>query len=550
MTQKEALEILKMGHNAFITGAAGSGKTHLLNQYIDYLRGSNADIGITASTGIAATHMGGMTIHSWSGIGIRDKISERDLEDMEDKRYLWKRLEKVKVLIIDEISMLHHFRLDLVEKILRSFKRNSEPFGGIQVVLCGDFFQLPPVKREGEEPTHFAYHSNAWKNLNLKICYLEEQYRQSDKEFLEVLNGIRSGKISEKVLAHLNGRFDKKTDVCVEPTKLYTHNINVDAENEKELQKLSGQNFEYQMTESGWGALPEILKKSCLAPEKLKLKRGARVMFVKNNFDEGYANGTLGVVADCGDGYVKVKTSRGSTINVTPQSWRIEENGKSLAEITQYPLRLAWAITVHKSQGMSLDAASVDLSKSFEKGMGYVALSRVKTLSGLSLLGLNDIALQVNGEVLEYDKKFRVESEICAKELEMAESDYLADRQNEFLEKIMPRDKKGKKKIKKAETVSETKRLVEERKKLKEICDMRGLKVDTILGHLEKIKNRDPKFNFAYLKDEFPDGHFPQIRAAFLKTAGKDGELFIAPVKTLLGDDFSYEEIRLAKLFL
>src|SRR3989344_2843920 len=125
MTQKEALEILKMGHNAFITGAAGSGKTHLLNQYIGYLRDNSVDVGVTASTGIAATHMGGTTIHSWSGIGVRDKLTAFDLEDLESKSYLWKRIESAKVLIIDEVSMLHHFRLDMIEKVIRSLKRSS-----------------------------------------------------------------------------------------------------------------------------------------------------------------------------------------------------------------------------------------------------------------------------------------------------------------------------------------------------------------------------------------------------------------------------------------
>ncbi|HRY62829.1 MAG TPA: AAA family ATPase, partial [Candidatus Paceibacterota bacterium] len=160
MTQKEALDILKMGHNAFITGAAGSGKTHLLNEYIKYLKDHDVEIGITAATGIAASHIGGQTIHAWSGLGIKDSLSLYDIENLEEKPYLWKRFDKVKVLIIDEISMLHHFRLDLVEQILRSFKRNNLPFGGLQVIFCGDFFQLPPVSRMGEREALFAYHSD------------------------------------------------------------------------------------------------------------------------------------------------------------------------------------------------------------------------------------------------------------------------------------------------------------------------------------------------------------------------------------------------------
>ena len=156
MRQSEALQILKMGHNAFVTGAAGSGKTHLLNEYIRYLREQNVNIGITASTGIAATHMGGVTIHAWSGLGIKDTLSSHDIAKMEEKSYLWKRFENTNVLIVDEISMLHHFRLDLVNKIAQSFKKNIQPFGGMQVILCGDFFQLPPITRAGEKNAEFA----------------------------------------------------------------------------------------------------------------------------------------------------------------------------------------------------------------------------------------------------------------------------------------------------------------------------------------------------------------------------------------------------------
>ena len=177
MTQKDALDILKMGYNCYITGAAGSGKTHLLNEYIKFLKNKGVEAGITASTGIAATHMGGTTIHSWSGLGIRDNLTEYDLEDLESKKYLYDRFKNTDVLIIDEVSMLHHFRLDLIERIARHLKRNQLPFGGMQVILCGDFFQLPPVSRVGERESLFSYKSETWKKLNLKICYLEEQHR-------------------------------------------------------------------------------------------------------------------------------------------------------------------------------------------------------------------------------------------------------------------------------------------------------------------------------------------------------------------------------------
>ncbi len=547
MKQTEALEILKMGHSAFVTGAAGSGKTHLLNEYIRYLREHGASIGITASTGIAATHMGGMTIHSWSGLGIRDTLTPYDLEAMEEKSYLWKRFEEAHVLIIDEVSMLHHFRLDLVDEIARFFKRSDKPFGGMQVILCGDFFQLPPISRKGEESAQFAYHSDSWKNLDLKICYLEEQHRQSDKEYLEVLNAIRDNTVSETILDRLRSRYMKKPTGTTEPTKLYTHNIDVDAENIRELDKLPGEIFEYQMSGKGKENIVATIKKGCLAPEILQLKKGARVMMVKNNFEEKYANGTLGVVVDCDNYGITVKISDGRTVVVKPASWKIEEDGKTKAEITQYPLRLAWAITVHKSQGMSLDAAEVDLSQSFEKGMGYVALSRVRTLGGLSLKGMNKMALSVDAEVLEFDKNFRASSHEHTMELHEKPKAEILQAHKDFIERVAP---KGGKKAKKPDTIDETKRFWIEGKTISEIAVTRGLKEGTIIDHLEKIKEQEPKFDLTNIEKEITKARLKKIIDALIKGGVEGGVYRLTPAKIILGTDFSFEEIRIARLFL
>lgn len=409
MTQNTALEILKMGHNVFLTGPAGSGKTFLLNRYIQYLRDNNIEVGITASTGIAATHMNGMTIHSWSGMGIKDRLSAGEIEGMLKKPYLKRRFFNTRVLIIDEISMLHGFRLDLLDQICKSFFQNLLPFGGLQVVLCGDFFQLPPVSRPGE-PNGFVHTAEVWKEMNLKICYLDEQYRQSDKDFLKLLNEIRSNNVSQRSVDKLFERANAEIK-HVTPTKLYTHNRDVDAINQEMLDGIQERPREFYMSAEGNETLVDISKKGCLAPEELALKEGAVVMFVKNNFQKGYVNGTLGeIVGFSGSGYPLVKTLSGEKIEATPESWKIEENGELLADITQVPLRLAWAITVHKSQGMSLDAAELDLRHCFVPGMGYVALSRVRTLDGIKLTGFNDMALKVSDEILALDDVLRRQS--------------------------------------------------------------------------------------------------------------------------------------------
>lgn len=547
MKQSEALNILKMGHNTFVTGAAGSGKTHLLNEYIRYLRAHGASVGVTASTGIAATHMGGITIHAWSGLGIRDALSPYDLDALEEKPYLWKRFEQARVLIIDEISMLHHFRLDLVDKIARSFKRNDRPFGGMQVIFCGDFFQLPPITRAGEEPARFAYHAETWSRLGLKICYLEEQHRQEDGVYLDILNAIRDNAMSPETTRILSTRFGKKPESIAEPTKLYTHNMDVDTENMRELEKLPGEMCAYAMADKGRENLAAILKKSCLAPETLRLKRGARVMFVKNNFEEKYANGTLGIIEECSNYGIKVRLTDKRLIEVKPASWKIEEDGKVKAEIIQYPLRLAWAITVHKSQGMSLDAAEVDLSQSFEKGMGYVALSRVRTLGGLSLKGINAKAFEVDKEVLAFDKKFREVSRAHQEELLKKSPDDIARAHQEFLKKVAP---KGTVKVKKPDTFEETKRLLAEGKTLAEIVSLRNLKLGTILDHLEKFKKEDSKIDLSPLEKSMPKARLQKITQALLKGGVQGGIYLLSPAKTILGKDFSFEEIRIARLLL
>jgi len=551
MTQAEALEMLQAGHNCFVTGAAGSGKTHLLNAYLKYLKERGVEPGITAATGIAATHLGGQTIHAWSGLGVRDKLSAQDLDELEGKSYLWKRLSRATVLVIDEISMLHHFRLDLLDRIMRSFKRTEVPFGGIQVILCGDFCQLPPVSRSNEPKTRFAYEAEVWRELDPRVCYLEEQHRQQDPTYLAILNAVRGNRLTAELTRTLRGRLDAKI-AHVEPAKLYTHNVDVDEENERELARLPGEIFTYQMSDRGSDRLAATLKKGCLAPETLRLKEGARVMFVKNNFEAGYVNGTLGVVAECRRDRVMVRLTSGRLIEAVPAGWRVEEEGKMKAEITQYPLRLAWAITVHKSQGLSLEAAEIDLSHSFEPGMGYVALSRVRTLAGLSLKGLNELALRVSDEVLARDGDFREQSRAHLAEWLKRSPERRAAAGEEFLRRIgAGAVKKGVgARVKKVDTISQTKTLLDEGQTLTEMATARGLKVETILEHLEKIKVADPSVSLRYLLQDLPVTRAKKIRQALAQGGMTSGYYPLGPAKNLLGPGFSYAEIRLVRLLL
>lgn len=551
MTQKDALDILKMGRNVFLTGAAGSGKTHVLNEYISYLKSAGVEVAITASTGIASTHINGMTIHAWSGLGIKSSLTDYDLEAMMEKQYLFKRFEKTQVLVIDEISMLSGQQLTMVEWICRTFKHNDRAFGGLQVIVCGDFFQLPPITKFSQSDTignDFAYNSEVWKSGHFTICYLSEQHRQKDMTYLSLLNEIRENKVTKDTLSLLRSRENVIHDAGIPVTRLYTHNIDVDTINHEHLDTLKTVVKEFTMSSKGKDFLIEGLKRSCLAPERLRLKEGARVMFVKNNYEVGFVNGTLGVVTGFNTfGEPVVRTVAGKLISVVPMSWSIEEEGKVKAEITQLPLRLAWAITVHKSQGMSLDAMEVDLSKSFVKGMGYVALSRVRSLEGIKLLGFNTLALEVDPQVLEFDEELKEMSHAVVSELRNMS---LSDReklQKEFLSRIAPKEKEKKDPKKSAREI--TKDMLDEGMELSDIADARGVKQDTIVAHIEELVEEGVDLDINHLKKEFGYKELDLIHEAF----DACDTTTLSPVYNYLAKKKkkpTYLKLRIARLFL
>ena len=562
MTQQQALDILKTGANVFLTGEPGSGKTYTVNKYVSWLRKHGVEPAITASTGIAATHISGMTIHSWSGIGVKKYLSDEDLDSIAQKEYLARRIRKASVLIIDEVSMLSVDTLAMVDAVCREIRHDQRVFGGLQVVLVGDFFQLPPIVRKSygdfseqgslledeENESTFAFSGNVWQNLNPIVCYLIEQHRQEDESFIGILSAMRCGAVTSKHRELLETRQLKPED---EVPVLFPHNANVDRVNNIALAKLSGDARDFAMERHGSDVLTNALVRGCLSPETLSLKEGARVMFTKNNPAEGFANGTLGIVVGFDSGRPTVETYNKGTITVEPMEWAVEENGNVRAKITQLPLRLAWAITIHKSQGMSLDAAHIDLSHAFEYGQGYVALSRARSLDGITLTGFNTRALEVHPEVLEKDEFFREQSETAKNTFIQMPEKELSAMQASFLKDVggsVEEVSKGEQK--KARTMREdpakaTLVLLREGKNLDEIAKARDRKPSTIIAHLNKLREsgRVSRSDLLCVARGREDDVEKALGA--FKTLGIER---LAPVFAKLGGNVSYDTLHLARV--
>lgn len=411
MNQGLALEIMLSGESVLLTGPAGAGKTYVLNQFIKLAKADGKHVSVTATTGLAATHLGGTTIHSWAGIGVLDHLPNGFADHIAKGRR--EIIEKTDVLIIDEISMLHDYRLDMVDDACRLVRKKPDtPFGGIQLIMSGDFFQLPPINRDDSRAGGFVVHSNAWRDLDPTICYLQEQHRQDDEVLLDILNALRGGDIRRHHAEKLLARVDVEPPENALLTELHTVNVDVDRMNETRLDALPGDELFYTQATTGADNYVENLQRSVLAPATLRLKKGALVMAVKNATDRKYANGSIGTVIDfdMATEYPVIEFQNGRVVTMIPDSWELRDGDKKRASISQIPLRLAWAITVHKSQGMTLDAARIDLRKAFVEGMGYVALSRVKNIENLYLSGINRMALAVSEDAQNIDEQLRTKA--------------------------------------------------------------------------------------------------------------------------------------------
>lgn len=416
MTQKLVQSIFEnTERNIFITGGAGTGKTYLATKLINYLKKKRITYGVVAPTGIASSHLNGTTIHSAFGLGVKSKLTEKDTRQILSNKWNKKRFDDWQVLIIDEVSMVSHELFDTISELLKDARGNSNPFGGVRVVVIGDFFQLPPIIKGNKSNKLFAFQSKVWKESNFISCYLTEKHRQAKGDTLiSVLDAIRENRVLKEHLDLLDSVIGEQGE---NTSKLYTHNVNVDKINREELDKLPSKEFIFKAGERGNSYEIDRIFKNSLVERTLTIKKGAVVMMIKNSKDKGYVNGTLATVVSISQTRIIVDID-GIHSEIEREEWDIKDEDKVIAKITQFPIKLSWAITIHKSQGMTLGVGKcyIDLSRTFEVGQGYVALSRVKSLDSIVLGGYNEKSLCVHPMVLKVDPYIKRASEKFEKE--------------------------------------------------------------------------------------------------------------------------------------
>ena len=405
--QQIAFDIMRRGENLFLTGSGGVGKTRLIQHFISINKNKKnkfTSLGITSTTGTSAIIFGGSTLHSFLGIGLGNGDIETLLRNILSKKYIHKRWINLKTLIIDEISMLNPDLFDKLEILAKRIKNNDLPFGGIQLILSGDFLQLPVVGSD-----NFCFEALSWNSCITNIINLTEIIRQSDEVFQRCLNNIRFGNITEETIEILNSRVGVQlcNDIGIKPTRLYPLNKNVDYMNEKEISKINDDFYEYDMTINNIGEIPdytiEKYVKNCQASETIQLAVGVQVMLLYNlDFEKELVNGSRGVIIRFVNDIPVVKFLNGVETLIDFHDWDIKEQDKIVLTISQIPLKLAYSFTIHKLQGSSLDYVEVDLSNIFTYAQAYVSLSRVRSLEGLSIIAIDYTKIKAHPKALEF----------------------------------------------------------------------------------------------------------------------------------------------------
>uniref|UniRef100_A0A3Q3EJM5 ATP-dependent DNA helicase PIF1 n=1 Tax=Labrus bergylta TaxID=56723 RepID=A0A3Q3EJM5_9LABR len=397
--QAAVLSAVLSGKNVFFTGSAGTGKSFLLKRIMGSLPPKSTFA--TASTGVAACHIGGTTLHNFAGIGSGSAPLEQCIE-LAQRPGVLQHWTTCRHLIIDEISMVEAQFFDKLESVARSVRRSTQPFGGIQLIVCGDFLQLPPVSK-GKEKASFCFQARSWRKVMQLNMELTEVRRQTDQSFISLLQAVRVGRVTEEVTAKLlESAYHHIERDGILATRLCTHKDDVELTNEQTPTALDSD-----------PALVKTIDAHTPVNRVIQLKIGAQVMLTKNlDVTRGLVNGARGVVVafESGKhGLPRVRFVCGVTEVLKPERWVFKSGGGIHLSRQQLPLKLAWAISIHKSQGMTLDCVEISLARVFESGQAYVALSRARSLEGLRVMDFDPHVVRANPDVLIFYKRLRKE---------------------------------------------------------------------------------------------------------------------------------------------
>lgn len=397
--QSQILKSVLSGRPALITGPAGTGKSFLLKRICEELYCNGVRYGVCGSTGVAAVNVGGLTLHSWAGIGLGEGHASNLAMNIRNNKAALDRVSKSRVLIVDEISMIAGELLTKIDKVFKLVRDCDLPFGGIQMVFVGDFLQLPPV--DG----HFAFESSAWKAAEVEVHVLTHIFRQEDEAFARALGQLRLGVIDEETRALFNSRA-KAVDPNpeIKPVVITAKNAPAEAINKQNLDMLEGPSKIYYAVDTGSPSAMKLLDKGTI-PKELVLKVGARVMCLVNYSPESEVmNGTTGEVISFSEGSGKplVRFDNGAEILMQEYTREISQDGRAIGTRKQIPLRLSWACSSHKIQGQTLDKVLVIMGDAFEYSQTYVALSRVRTIEGLFIRSINKNNISANPTALAF----------------------------------------------------------------------------------------------------------------------------------------------------
>ena len=400
--QQDAFESYIKNENMFISGYAGTGKSYLINKIYNHAKLNNKTIQVTAMTGCAAVLLGNAkTLHSWAGIGIGNAPVEKLIANIRkyNKVENW---TKLNTLVIDEISMMSKPLFEIIDTIAKKLRKNQKSFGGIQIIVSGDFHQLPPVEEE------FCFESALWDITFEKQFVFKENFRQKgDLEYQNVLNEIREGEISPESCRLLLECTKKVSGNEMKPTLLYPTKKYADQVNQFENLTLDTEAHTYKKfynpTASGY-VKEELERQKGMYDDTITLKIGSQVMCIANlSQEEGIVNGSQGIITNFVNGYPEVKFKHLTRV-IQEHKWKNEKYEDY--GVCQIPLILSWAITIHKAQGITLDEACINIGSSvFEYGQTYVALSRVSSLSGLYIKALDISKIRANPKVIEFYKR-------------------------------------------------------------------------------------------------------------------------------------------------